>query len=238
MNPTIAMLTLSGMLGRRRGVLLLILPGILIALALGIRLSTDVTDSVTVSLLQSFALGTIVPLLGLIVGTGVIGPEIDDGSIVYVLAKPIARPVVVVTKLLVAAGVTTVFGAIPVLIAGLIMSGGSSGLAIGFGFGALIAGITYSALFLLLAVVTRNAVVFGLLYALVWESLIGGFVPGAKDLSVQQWALSVTHELADPAGFTAAVGPAAAIPLLIVVTIAAAWFAAQRLRSLTLTDNA
>lgn len=237
MNATIATLTLSGMLGRRRGVFLLVLPGILLALAVGIRLTTDVVDSLTVSLLHAFALGTIVPLLGLIVGTGVIGPEIDDGSIVYILAKPIPRPVIVVTKLLVAAGMVAVFGAVPTLLAGLILSGGSGGIAVGFGFGALVAGITYAAVFLLLAVVTRNAVVFGLLYALVWESLIGGYVPGAKAVSIQQWALSVTHELVDRAGFTTAVGPAVAVPLLIAVTVAAAWFAGERLRSLTLTES-
>ncbi len=37
---------------------------------------------------------------------------------------------------------------------------------------------------------SRNAVVIGLLYALIWESLVGTFVPGAQTLSVQQWALA------------------------------------------------
>ena len=39
------------------------------------------------------------PLLGLIAGTGAIGPEIDEGSIVYLLAKPLNRYSIVVTKL-------------------------------------------------------------------------------------------------------------------------------------------
>ena len=50
------------------------------------------------------------PLLSLIAGTGSIGPEIDDGSIVYLLAKPLNRYSIVVTKLAVAIGVVIVFG--------------------------------------------------------------------------------------------------------------------------------
>jgi ABC-2 type transport system permease protein len=71
------------------------------------------------------------------------------------------------------------------------MSGTTGAIAVGFGVGALVAGVAYSAIFLLLAVVSRHAVVIALVYALIWESLIGGFVPGARTLSVQQWALSV-----------------------------------------------
>ena len=55
--------------------------------------------------------------------------------------------------------------------------------------------MTYAALFLLLGVLTRHAVVIGLVYALLWESLVGNFVPGAKVLSVQQWGLSIAAGL-------------------------------------------
>ena len=134
----------------------------------------------------------LLPLLGLIAGTGVIGPEIDDGSIVYLLAKPLNRPVIVVTKLAVAIGVITLFGALPMFIAGMVLVG-EVGFALSYAIGALAAGMAYCALFLLLAVVTRNAVVIGLLYALIWESLIGQFVPGAQALSIQQWGLALTE---------------------------------------------
>ena len=63
----------------------------------------------------------------------------------------------------------------------------------------MLAGAAYCAVFLLLGVVSRHAVVFGLVYALLWESLIGGFVPGVKTLSIQQWALAVTREVVDVA---------------------------------------
>ena len=129
------------------------------------------------------------PLLGLIAGTGAIGPEIDEGSIVYLLAKPLNRYSIVVTKLVVAIGVVVAFGVLPVLVAGVVLTGEVGQVAVAYTVGALAAGVAYGALFLLLAVITRNAVVVGLIYALIWESLVGGLVPGAQTLSVQQWAL-------------------------------------------------
>jgi ABC-2 type transport system permease protein len=236
MNATIAQLTASTLLGKRRVLLLFILPALVLALAVVVRLAAGVDSPVGPPLLQSFALGTIVPLLGLIAGTGVIGPEIDEGSIVYILAKPIGRPVIIVTKLAVAAGCLIAFAAVPIFVAGLIMSGFDDGLAVGFGVGAAVAGVAYSALFLLLAVLTRHAVVFGLVYALIWETFVGGFVPGARTLSIQQWSLSVADKLISRDAIDAAVGTGTGVLLLVLVSVAATWLAGQRLRSLTLTD--
>jgi ABC-2 type transport system permease protein len=101
--------------------------------------------------------------------------------------------------------------------------------------------VAYCALFLLLAVLTRNAVVIGLIYALVWETLIGSLVPGAQALSIQQWALALTRVVvgdpADALEVTAAVRPEVALPLLAVVTVGATVFAGSRLRSLRLTGE-
>jgi ABC-2 type transport system permease protein len=242
-NATVAQLTARTILGRRRALLLLALPVVLLVLAVIARatVGADHRNEVTVGILGAFALATLVPLLGLIAGTGAIGPEIDDGSIVYLLAKPVNRHSIVISKLLVAIAVVSVFGAVPVFVAGLVLDGTTDRLWLGYGLGALVAGVAYSALFLLLAVLTRNAVVVGLIYALVWESVIGSFVPGAQALSIQQWSLAITRIIvgkrADALDVTAAVRPQIAITLLIVVTVAATYYAGSRLRSLRLTGD-
>ena len=187
MNTTIVRLTWRSLLGRRRALLLLALPVILIVLAVVVRLIQGQDADHAVPLLGRFGLGFLIPLLSLIAGTGAIGPEIDDGSIVYLLAKPISRYTIVLSKLATTIVVVTAFGALPTLVAGFVIAGGTAHVAIGYAVGALVAGIAYSALFLLLAVLTRNAVVTGLLYTLIWEGVVGGFVPGAQALSVQQW---------------------------------------------------
>jgi ABC-2 type transport system permease protein len=241
MNATVVRLTWGSLLGRRRALLLAILPVVLVLLAVTVRLVHGRETAAAVNLLGTFALGFLIPLLCLIAGTGAIGPEIDDGSIVYVLAKPLSRHTIVHSKLLIAIIIATAFGALPTLLAGLIVAGGAAHVALGYAVGALVAGIAYSAVFLLLAILTRNAVVIGLLYALVWEAVVGGYVPGAQDLSIQQWALALTAKvIGTPArdlGVSSAVGLPTALVLLVVVTVGATAYAGRRLRSIRLTSE-
>ena len=68
--------------------------------------------------MQPSRIGTMLPLLGLIAGTGTIAPEIDDGTIIHLLAKPISRPVIATTKFLVAASLLALFAAVPNFLAG------------------------------------------------------------------------------------------------------------------------
>ena len=95
-------------------------------------------------------------------------------------------------------------------------------------------------LFLLLAVVTRNAVVIGLIYALVWESLVGQLVPGAQALSIQQWALAITAEALGPDATTLGIDSAVDLPtavlLLVVVLVGGTWYATRRLRTIRLGE--
>jgi ABC-2 type transport system permease protein len=237
MNATIAHLTLRTLLGRRRALLLLILPVLLVLLAGLLRAYVGPDEDLAVGLLSGFDLATLVPLLALLAGTGAIAAEIDDGSITYVLTKPINRWSIVVTKVIVAAAVSAVFAALPTYVAGLLLVGGSQHLALGYAVGALVAGTAYSALFVLLGIVSRNAVVLGLLYVVVWESLVGNLVPGAQALSVQQWSLAVARGVVGGDPVTSAVRLPTAIALLAVLTVGATAYAGQRLRTLRLSTE-
>lgn len=233
-SPVIARLTVRGLLGRRRTLLLITLPLLLVAIAVAIRAATGQDHDTTIDIVSGLALATVVPLIGVIAGTGAIGPEIDDGSIIFLLAKPISRPLIVRTKLVVATACTIVFAAVPTFVAALVLSGTSERIAVGFGAAAIAASIAYSAIFLLLGVITRHAVVIGLVYALVWEGLVGSFVQGARTLSVQQWSLSLAEKISSNEHLTAAVNLPTGVVLLVVVTLAAVWYGGQRLRSLML----
>jgi ABC-2 type transport system permease protein len=241
MNATVAQLTARSLLGRRRAIMLLMLPAVLLLLSGAARTLAGQDTEVSVALLGGFALGTVVPLLGLIAGAGAIGPEIDDGSIVYLLSKPLSRHAIVRSKLAVAVAVVTVVAAVPTLLAGLVLSGAVGRLAVSYAVGAGVAGLAYCALFVLLAILTRNAVVVGLIYVLIWESLVGSFVPGAQVLSIQQWALAVTERVlgssAGTLGVSSAVSFVTGVTLLAVVVAGCTWFAGSRLRTLRLTAN-
>ena len=249
MNATVAALTGRSLLGRRRTFVLLLLPLALLGLCTLARvlagldgdIARELDGTLSPDLLGAFGIAILMPLLSLIAGTGSIGPEIDEGSIVYLLAKPLNRYSIVVTKLVVAFGVVIAFGVVPIAVAGVVLTGEIGKVTLAFTLAALAAGVAYSSLFLLLAVMTRNAVVLGLVYALVWESLVGGLVPGAQALSVQQWSMAVAERvLGDSAlllGVDAAVGFGTALVLLLLVTVAATAYAGRRLQTLRITEG-
>lgn len=236
-DPTVARLTYRALLGRRRALILGALPALLIVISVLVRAMAGADDQTASDLLGGFALATMVPIIGVIAGTGAIGPEIDDGSVVYLLAKPVKRPTIILTKLFVAIAVTMAFSALPTLIAGLILNGNGQQVAVAYTVAALVASIAYAAMFLLLGTVSRHAVIFGLVYALVWEALFGSLVSGARTLSVQQWALAVAQKVTDSDLVTSDVGLTTATVLLVVVTVAATWYAGQKLRALTLAGE-
>lgn len=236
-NPTVARLTYRALLGRRRALILFALPAMLILIAAAVRMFNGADDQVAADVLGGFALATMVPLIGVIAGTGAIGPEIDDGSIVYLLAKPVKRPTIVFTKLIVAIAVTMVFSAVPTLIAGFILNGNGQQVAVAYTVAALVASIAYSALFLLLGTVSRHAVVIGLVYALVWEALFGSLIEGARTLSVQQWALALAEKVTGDSLISSDVALPTAVVLLVAVTVGATWYAGRKLRSMTLAGE-
>ncbi|GHF93443.1 ABC transporter permease [Streptomyces filamentosus] len=236
-DPTVARLTYRALLGRRRAAILFLLPGLLLVIAAAVRLLNGADDQTAADLLGGFALATMVPLIGVIAGTGAIGPEIDDGSIVYLLSKPVKRSTIITTKLIVAIAVTMAFSAVPTLIAGFILNGNGQQVAVAYMIAALVASIAYSALFLLLGTISRHAVVIGLVYALVWEALFGSLVAGARTLSVQQWALALAEKVTGEGLITSDVALPTATVLLVVVTLGATWFAGHKLRTLTLAGE-
>ena len=248
-NPTVARLTSRSLLGRKRTLLLSLLPLALLGLCTLARILGTLDDdiagqlqgSLSADLLTAFGIAIMMPLLGLIAGTGSIGPEIDEGSIIYLLAKPLNRYTIVVTKLLVAIGVLALFGVLPVFVAGVVLTGEVGSIAVSFTLGALAAGVGYAAVFLLLAVVTRNAVVVGLIYALIWESLVGGLVPGAQTLSIQQWAIAVVEKSlgyeAELLLVESAVDFSTGLVALVLVTVLATAYAGRRLQTIRLHDD-
>ena len=235
-SPTIVRLGARSVFGRRRGVLLFVLPLVLVGLSVLVRalVGEDVTSAGDT--LYGLGLAVIVPLVALIATTGVLAPEIDDGSISYLLAKPISRHVIVVSKLLVAAGCVLVFGAVPMLISGLVMAPGTPELGLGFALGALTGGLAYCALFSFLSVLTRHAVVIGLVYLLIWEGLLGGLLDGVRWLSITRWAGAITDEVADLSLVTD-LGLTYAVVATVVVIVAGTWLTGRRLRGFNLTGD-
>ncbi len=227
MNTTIAWITARGLFGRRRFLLLLPLPLILIGMAwLGSALGEP--EDFASPVLVGIGVAVVLPVIALIVGTGVLGSEIDDGTIVHILTKPIPRWKIVLSKLAVAFGVSGAVTAGAMFAAATIVDGVRLGLA--FAAAGAVGALAYSALFLMLSLLTRRPVLVGLLYVMIWEGLLGNFVSGTKVLSIQQYVVSLADRWAGTDLVTGTVSIGVAVAMSAVFTVVGTWLAVNRLR--------
>ncbi len=235
MNRTVLRLSMQALFGRRRGVVLLLIAGALVMLALLVRLLTG--DEVGVEVVVGLGLTLAMPLVALLAATAVLGPEIDDGSVVYLLAKPVNRHSIAGSKFVAAWGATMLLGALPVAVAALVLDTSHPGRAVALAVGAAVSGTVYTALFLALAALTRHAVVVGLLFVLVWEGLLGSVFAGVRWLSVGAWGRAVAGEISPRVEDAATTGLAYALVAAALVAGGSLWFTGDRLRSFTLRGD-
>jgi ABC-2 type transport system permease protein len=235
-NLTIAWMTARALLGRRRVLLLLPLPVLVVVLAaIGHALAADRPHDWVRAVVDGLGLAVMLPVTALIVGTGVLGAEIEDGTIVHILAKPLPRREIVLAKLAVAVAITTTVCAVPMFVAGTVVVSARFGLALAVA--SAVGALAYTAVFLLLSLVTRRPVLVGLGYVLLWEGLLGNLVSSTGELSVHQYALTITNRVARTDLLPSHVGFPAAVVLSAVFLVAGTAVAIQRLRSFTVTGD-
>jgi ABC-2 type transport system permease protein len=187
--------TLRGMLGRRRTVLLVLLAGLPVLVALLIRVTGGRPDADRV--LDTLVVRFVMALVALIVGTAVIGSEIEDGTAVYLMVKPIARWRIALSKATVAAGLTAALVVPAVILTGILLGGRGDATTtiVGFAVACLVGGSAYAVVFLALSVLTSRAFLIGLAYVLIWEGVLAGLLEGTKFLSIRQATLGLAAAL-------------------------------------------
>jgi ABC-2 type transport system permease protein len=237
-NQTVASITLRAALGRRRALLFALPPLVLVGTAAAVRFSHPADPAWPVRILGDFGFSVVLPLTALIIGTSVLGAEIDDGSIIHVLATPVRRRAVILTKFAVAVATTIVFACIPELLAGVIATGGLTRLAVGLFLGAVAGSVIYNALFLSLSAATSRALAAGLFYVLIWEGVLANFTGGARVLSIGHYALAMANSVAHDTALSPGVSLATACVLGAVITVAALVLAVRKLSAFSLRGDA
>jgi ABC-2 type transport system permease protein len=232
---TVAWITTRGLLGRRRFLLLLPLPLLMVGIALIPRFSGISPSDWAQPVIVALGFTTLLPIVSLIVGTGVLGAEIDDGTITHILSKPIARWRIVLPKLLVSIAVTGATAAVPFYIVGALADGPRLGL--GLVVGAFAGATLYSAIFVALSLISRRPVLLGLVYVIVWEGLLSNLVSGTRVLSVQQYVLTISDKAASSALLHPNVSFPVALVMSIVVTVLFVALAIRKLSSFSVTGE-
>jgi ABC-2 type transport system permease protein len=194
----IAEVTVRALLGRRRTLLMLLLAGTPIALGLLVRLNDSEVRTIGPTI-DGFVIRVVLPLVALVFGTAALGSELDDGTAIHILTKPVSRWTIVLAKLAVA-GTLTAALIVPSTILGGILLGGmrSENLAVTFAFGlaTLIGSYLYVAIFLVLSVATSRGLIIGLAYSLIWEAVLAGLLPGSQIFSVREYVGGIAEALA------------------------------------------
>lgn len=237
-NGTVASITLRATLGRKRALLFGVPAVILILVTLVLEASHPAGPHWRSMILGDFGFTVVVPLTALIIGCTVLGAEIDDGSIVHLLATPVRRSAVILTKFAVASALTMVLAGGSELVAGLIATGGATKLTMGLFVGALAGSLIYNALFVMVSAATTRAMAIGLLYVLVWEGLLSNLVGGARVLSIGHYALGIANAIAHDGALNAGLGLTTAVIMGGIVTVAALAVGSRRLARFALRGDA
>jgi ABC-2 type transport system permease protein len=256
-NPTVAWITTRATLGRKRALLFALPAVVLILVTVALKASHPPSRPWPSHVLGTFGFSVLLPLTALIIGSSVLGAEIDDGSVIHLLATPVRRSSVIMTKFAVATVLTMLFAAVPELIAALISGGGSTeavvrftsdgpvvvtpatlinstDFAVGLFVGALVGAVIYNAIFVMVSAATTRAIAVGLLYVLVWEALLSNFVSGARLLSVGHYSLGIANGIAHDSALDAGLTAAVSIVMGVIVTVLALALAVNLLSSFTL----
>ena len=188
----IARTTLRGVLDRRRTWLMVLLAAVpviaasIFVLAGGQRIGNAILDNLIVR--------TVLPLIALVFGTAVLGTEVEDGTLVYLLTTPVRRLRMVLGKAAVAAGVTIGL-IVPATVVTAVLAGvideRFQGVAPGFAIAVGAGGAAYALAFMTASLFTSRALALGLAYVLIWEGILSGLLEGTRAFSIRQATLGL-----------------------------------------------
>jgi ABC-2 type transport system permease protein len=227
MIKVIAGATARSLLARRRAVLMLLLTGLPVLFGVIAYLRGPVGDPVdqTAGTLDLVVVGMLLPLLALVFGTAALGAELEDGSAIHLLTKPVARWRIVTAKIVAAAPLAAGLTGAATLLTGLLVGGqhGAAGVALAYTVAVVVGAVLYVTVFVALSILTTRALIIGLAYIVIWEGMLAGLFEGTRALSIRQYVGSIAAAI-DPAASvpgSAALAPATAVAGTVIVLVVA-----------------
>ena len=194
----------------------------------------DVTpNEFAIDLFRELIAPTLLPIVVLLPATAAFGNELEDGTLPYLLMKPVSRLRLVLGKYAAVLLVT-----VPALLAGLAVTtaitaqGPDAGelgrVLLAMAGASAAAAMLLGAVFLLVSLVIPRALLAGMIYIFAWESLLGRFLPGVRAISSREYALRVFGGLLADDLPTASNASLTMLAVAVVCLLLAVW----RLRSI------
>lgn len=200
---TISWLTLRQLFARRRVWVVVAVAVLPFLLTFIYRLTSEDREGdrlvFMLGMYREIVIGVLLPLTAVLFGALAFGAEVEEGTLVYLLVRPVPRWLVVTVKFLVAALVTTATIGFGMLLAWISLRGpelpGTFFRA--FLLAAAAGALLYTAIFAYVGLVTKRGLVMGLLYVILFENLVTRMLEGIRIFSVREFALSIAQWAGD-----------------------------------------
>jgi ABC-2 type transport system permease protein len=146
-----------------------------------------------------FGLGLVAPVIGLVLGSAALGTWRDDETMVYVWLRPVSRGIIGLAATMAAFTVTLPAAVLPMTIAAGVGTSWDGDLVAASAVSMSLATAAYTSLFVLLGLVIKRALIWGLVYVFIWEFFIARGASGAARLSINNYA---KNALSDASGLS------------------------------------
>ena len=243
MIPLIARVTLRQLGKQRRMVLLVLVALVPVLISLIYRLAGD-EDGATefaAGILATFIVPLVLPLTALLIGTSVLGQDIEEGTIAYLLTKPLARWKVIVAKVLAAWVFTAGLALISVIGSSALVLIGHDDLSLipAFAVASAAGALAYVAVFIALSLRFSRALIIGLVYVFVWEAIIAQFISGGRFLSIGAFTVGIANSLTSVSVeiLDGSLGAAPSFVLLAILVAAGSLFSVRLLTRYQISER-
>jgi len=173
----------------------------------------------------------LVPIVSLVFAAASLGDTREDGTLVYLWLRPMQRWPIVLGAWLAAITVSLPLVVIPMSVSAYLHDVGSE-LVIGSALGSAIGVLAYSALFVLLGLMVKNGIVWGLAYIILWEGVVAAFGSAAAKIAMRGYTSSIVSERTGVDIDIGTLAQSTAVVVPLVVAAFALWLASVRLQNL------
>lgn len=204
------------------------LVAVVVGLAIGLGDVSDRLEAAT-RFVNAFGLSLYVPVVALVFASASLGDPAEDGSLVYLWLRPVARWRIVAGAWLATMAVAAPMALLPLVVAAVASRGGGD-LVWGTGLATVVGLVAYTGIFTWLGLRTRRALVWGLAYILLWEGFVALAGDTAARLAVRSYTRSILAEATGESLRLATIDPTVAVVVPVLVGLAGLALATARLR--------
>jgi ABC-type transport system involved in multi-copper enzyme maturation permease subunit len=190
-------LTLRQLSGRGRLAIMTVLAAMPVIIAM-LMLRSSHAPSVAefeTGILSAMLAGSIGPLVVLAIAGAAFGNEVEDRTLANLTLAPIPRWQIALPKLLATITIAAPFIGASALLTAHVAYLGDTRATVAVTVAAIVGVAMYASAFVWLGLVSAQAIGLGLLYIVLWEGFLSGFVSGVRLFSIRHYAIDLMHAL-------------------------------------------